>query len=258
MLDFNRVDFNKSISLTPKKKIYIESNSDSIKLGKIAPYVTDKINLSDINVSDYISTDNLLQNRQGVKKYIGTPQVERITQYKKNDILISNIRPYLKKIWFSDKSGGCSNDVIVFRSSNSKKILPKYLFYIMSMDVFFDFIMSGKQGVKMPRGDKDQIPLFPTPFPDINIQQQVVDACSEIDQEAEKAKKISTNSKEEMENLFQEAFSKANKPFRISDTDVFELSIGKRVLKNEINQEGIGIPVYSANILSLLGISTKS
>jgi len=257
MLDFNRVDFNKFISLTPKKKIYIESKWDSIKLGKIAPYVTDKINLSDIKVSDYITTDNLLQNRQGVKEYIGTPQVERITQYKKNDILISNIRPYLKKIWLSDKNGGCSNDVIVFRSSNSKKILPKYLFYIMSMDVFFDFIMSGKQGVKMPRGDKDQIPLFPTPFPDINNQQQIVDACSSIDQEAEKAKKTLTNSKEEIEALFQEAFSKANKTFRISDNDVFELSIGKRVLKNEINQEGIGIPVFSANVFEPFGHINK-
>ena len=63
----------------------------------------------------YVSTDNLLQNCEGVVPYDGTPEVDSIVEYKKGDILISNIRPYLKKIWMADKDGGCSADVLVLR-----------------------------------------------------------------------------------------------------------------------------------------------
>ena len=254
MLDFSSVNFNKGISLSPmQNQDVIESSWPLEKLGKVAPYFTKKINLSEINLKDYITTDNLLQNRKGIIEFSGTPNVDRITKYQKSDILVSNIRPYLKKIWFADKEGGCSNDVIVFRSSNPDKYLPKYIFYVLSMDMFFDFVMSGKQGLKMPRGNKDKIPQFLIPIPLKKVQQKIIEECSAIDIGAEKSQLIVSKLNNELETLFQEAFIQSTLTYKISDSDLFDLSIGKRVLKNEINSEGIGIPVFSANVFEPFG-----
>ncbi|CAA6811740.1 MAG: Type I restriction-modification system, specificity subunit S (EC [uncultured Sulfurovum sp.] len=202
MLDFNRVDFNKAISLTEKKvQKAMDSKWELIKLGTIAPYITDKIDFSDIKVKNYISTDNLLQNRKGMIEFSGNLNVTRITQYKENDILISNIRPYLKKIWFADRNAGCSNDVMVFRSSNPKKYLPKYIFYILSTDMFFNYVMSEKQGIKMPRGNKSKIPQFLIPTPNTNTQSQIIQECQKVDDEVVEAKEIVEQIKKEIDDV---------------------------------------------------------
>ena len=157
MLDFKRVDFDKAIKTTPilvYPKIECKEGTSTEKLSVVAPYVTDTMKMSSISVADYISTDNMLQNRAGVVTYEGVPNIDSITEFKKGDILVSNIRPYLKKIWMADRDGGCSKDVLVFRNSKPKEILNDYLKVILSTDTFFDYMMVGKKGVKMPRGDK--------------------------------------------------------------------------------------------------------
>jgi type I restriction enzyme M protein len=172
------------------EKVKIDTEWDLEKLGTIAPYITDKINISDIEVANYITTDNLLKDYRGMVDFVGNPNIERVTQYKKNDILVSNIRPYLKKIWLADRDGGCSNDVMVFRSSNPNKILSKYIFHILSTDIFFDFIMSGKKGIKMPRGDKEQISQFQIPLPPLDVQKSIVEEIEKHEVEIKKLNSI--------------------------------------------------------------------
>ena len=180
MLDFKRVDFDKAIKTTPIlvfPKIECKEGTSTEKLSVVAPYVTTTIKMSSISVDDYISTDNMLQNRAGVVTYEGVPNIDSITEFKKGDILVSNIRPYLKKIWMADRDGGCSKDVLVFRNSKPKEILNDYLKVILSTDTFFDYMMVGKKGVKMPRGDKKIIPNFEIPIPFIDIQKKIVNEC---------------------------------------------------------------------------------
>ena len=93
------------------------------RLKEIAYYVTDKINVSSLKTKEYITTDNMLPNRGGVVDIQTLPQANRVTKYNPGDILVSNIRPYFKKIWYATQKGGCSNDVIVFRISKSH-IIP--------------------------------------------------------------------------------------------------------------------------------------
>ncbi|CAA6814356.1 MAG: Type I restriction-modification system, DNA-methyltransferase subunit M (EC / Type I restriction-modification system, specificity subunit S (EC [uncultured Sulfurovum sp.] len=188
MLDFSGKEFSKAIRLSPKKKVQIDSKWELKKLAKVASYVTTKVNVSDIKVENYITTDNILQNRQGISTYRGTLNIERVTSYEKNDILISNIRPYLKKIWIATHKGGCSNDVLVVRSLNPAVIIPKYLFYLLSSDVFFDYVMSSKKGIKMPRGDKEQILKYSIPLVKIEIQEKIIQKCELVDNEVRKAK----------------------------------------------------------------------
>lgn len=143
-------------------------------LNSIATLVTKSIKYSEIKSETYVTTDNMLQNKLGVMPFEGDTHISSITEYKKNDILISNIRPYLKKIWFADKDGGCSKDVIVIRSADTNKYLPKYIFYMLRRDAFFDYVMEGKKGIKMPRGNKDDILKYRIPLPSLDEQKRIL------------------------------------------------------------------------------------
>jgi type I restriction enzyme M protein len=152
-------------------------------LNKIAPYVGDTIKTEEISLDTYITTDNMLQNKLGITPFVGTPNISSITKYKTNDILISNIRPYLKKIWFADKDGGCSKDVLVFRSSDSSLYSPKFIYYMIRRDAFFDYVMEGKKGVKMPRGDKNKIMKYIVNIPTPKEQHRIVSEIEALEKE---------------------------------------------------------------------------
>ena len=135
----------------------------------------------------------MLQNRAGVVGYEGTPNIDSITEFKKDDILVSNIRPYLKKIWMADRNGGCSKDVLVFRNSKPTEILNDYLKIIMSTDTFFDYMMVGKKGVKMPRGDKTSIMQYEVPNYKISTQTKIASILRSLDEKIELNNKINNN-----------------------------------------------------------------
>lgn len=132
------------------------------KLSSIADYVTDKISSNDIALREYVTTDCILQNKKG--REIATnlpPQSCCLTRYQRGDVLIANIRPYLKKVWFADIDGGASSDVLVFRAKEGHP--PSFLYAVLLQDSFFDYIMQGAKGSKMPRGDKEQILRYEMP-----------------------------------------------------------------------------------------------
>ena len=132
------------------------------KLSSIADYVTDKISSNDIALREYVTTDCILQNKKG--REIATnlpPQSCCLTRYQRSDVLIANIRPYLKKVWFADIDGGASSDVLVFRAKAGHS--PSFLYAVLLQDSFFDYVMQGAKGSKMPRGDKEQILRYEMP-----------------------------------------------------------------------------------------------
>ena len=133
------------------------------KLSSIADYVTDKISSNDIALREYVTTDCILQNKKG--REIATnlpPQSCCLTRYQHGDVLIANIRPYLKKVWFADIDGGASSDVLVFRVKEGHS--PSFLYAVLLQDSFFDYVMQGAKGSKMPRGDKEQILRYEMPI----------------------------------------------------------------------------------------------
>ena len=176
-------------------------NADST-LNTIAPFATKSIKYGDIESETYITTDNMLQNKLGVLPFEGVVNISSITEYKPEDILISNIRPYLKKIWFADKDGGCSKDVLVLRSADTSKYLPKYIFYMLRRDVFFDYVMEGKKGIKMPRGNKEDIMKYKIPMPNIDEQKRIVAQIEALELEITKARTLIESAASEKQAIF--------------------------------------------------------
>ena len=132
------------------------------QLCEIAYFVTDKIPLENVLLTDYVTTDSLLPNKEGrcVAQNL-PPQKCALTHYKCGDVLVANIRPYLKKIWFADREGGASADVLVFRAKSGHS--QEFLYALLLQDTFYDYVMKGKKGSKMPRGDRDQIMRYSIP-----------------------------------------------------------------------------------------------
>ena len=154
-----------------------------MKLNDIAEFVTDKISSSSISLDRYVTTDSLLQNRRGRETAQNLPPMPcALTHYRQGDVLVANIRPYLKKVWYADSEGGCSSDVLVFRAMNGH--CSSFLYTVLMQDAFFDYAMSGAKGSKMPRGDKDQIMRYElptlTPMEEENIGNMMVDIMSKI------------------------------------------------------------------------------
>ena len=133
------------------------------KLGEICEYAKEKADIANIDRNTYITTENMCSNKQGVVPPSSVPENIKVTIYSPDDILLSNIRPYFKKLWLSDRNGGCSNDVLCIRS---KSEVFKYLvYYTIRQDEFFDYVMLGSKGSKMPRGDKHHIMNWPIQKP---------------------------------------------------------------------------------------------
>lgn len=139
-------------------------------------------------MESYITTDNMLQNCEGIRPYDGTNSITSAIAYQKGDILLSNIRPYLKKIWQADRDGSCSPDVLVLRP-DTKKVDERFLYYSLRRDAFFDYI-AGTRGLKMPRGNKDGIIQYRIILPNMEEQRKVANEISHYDELIEDAKDI--------------------------------------------------------------------
>ena len=120
---------------------------------------------------NYVSTENIMQNFQGIERFISAEHISG-DGFNKNDILMGNIRPYLKKVCFADFDGVCNADVLVF---NSKTINPKFLYCVLANDNFINYVMSSVKGSKMPRGDKNFIMQYPLSLPSETEQLKISD-----------------------------------------------------------------------------------
>lgn len=202
-----------------------------------ATYINNKVDTNEISLSQYISTDNILQNKQGIECATSLPiQGGKVTPFKKGDILLANIRPYLKKIWYAQFDGGCSADVLAIRAN--AKTDSHFLFYALFRDDFFIHAMKGAKGTKMPRGDKTQIMEFKIPVFDLKTQQSIAAVLSALDKKIALNKQINARLEEMAKTLYdywfvQFDFPDANgKPYKSSGGDmVFDETLKREIPK---------------------------
>lgn len=141
----------------------VSAATEQGKLSDICSYSRDRVAVSELNASTYFSTENMLPGKAGATEAASLPTIPQTTACHKGDTLISNIRPYFKKIVYCEDRCGCSTDVLCFTP-----VQPKYAAYLFSAlyaDKFFAFMVAGSKGTKMPRGDKQQIMAYPVALP---------------------------------------------------------------------------------------------
>lgn len=148
-------------------------------LSDVCEYRKDRISAEKVNKNNYISTENMLPNCGGIDIITSVIEAKTFPAYKKGDILLSNIRPYFKKIWFADKAGGCSNDVLVLKSKDF--FHKKFLYYVLSDNNFFNYSTVTSKGTKMPRGSKHAIMKYWVPDVDYSVQERIADILSTYD-----------------------------------------------------------------------------
>ena len=159
----------------------------SVHLEDVAEFQKKRISSDLLNNNNYISTENILQNFEGIQYSSSIPTNTNVIEYQKGDILLSNIRPYLKKVWFSDRKGGCSADVFVLRGD---KCDQHFLYYVIASDRFINYVMSGVKGVKMPRGDKNQMKKYAFSIPTNTEQRKIAKFLSMLDERIKLQNKI--------------------------------------------------------------------
>lgn len=195
-------------------------NWEEIELKEISEYRTEKISTTLIE-TNYISTENMLPEKGGITDSSYPPTSKTVASFKTNDVLVSNIRPYFKKIWFADFDGGCSNDVIVFKS-NEDYLIPKFLYYQLSKDEFFDFMMSGANGTKMPRGNRKAIPKFKLLLPPLKTQKRIADILSAYDDLIENNLKRIKLLEQAAQNIYKEWFVNMRFPGHLNTLNMDE------------------------------------
>ncbi|MCR5457622.1 MAG: restriction endonuclease subunit S [Clostridiales bacterium] len=190
-------------------------------LSDICEYRKGKIDVSTLTQENYISTENMLPNKCGITLAATLPTVPQTQEYIIGDVLVSNIRPYFKKIWKATMKGGCSNDVLVFKAK--KGIDQDFLYYLLADDAFFDYSMATSKGTKMPRGDKSSIMQYQVPVFDMTTQKRIAGILRAIDDKIALSNKINDNLSKQIRTLCN-AWLIEYAPFGYECPDYWELT----------------------------------
>lgn len=174
------------------------------KLSDICEYRKGKVNTSNLTLKTYISTENMLPDKAGVVDANSLPSTTLVQEYKENDTLVSNIRPYFKKVWQAKHDGGCSNDVLVFQGKSN--VDKDFLYYILTNDDFFAYSMATSKGTKMPRGDKKSIMQYEIQLFDIKIQKRIASILKLLDKKIELNNAINNNLEQQAQAIFKSWF----------------------------------------------------
>lgn len=177
-------------------------------LEDVMNFSTTRVNSSELNEDNYVSTENMLQDYQGIVDAKSVPEDVNVISFSCGDILISNIRPYLKKVWKATYNGGCSSDVFVLKANDN--IESDYLHYVIANDKFINFVMSGAKGVKMPRGDKNQMKTYSLSLPQIQEQKKIGKMLSLLDERIATQSKIIEDLKKLKVAIIEKMFCSPN------------------------------------------------
>lgn len=179
-----------------------EWESKKLDDNDVSSFVKKRLPLSGIARENYVSTENILPDFGGITTVAKMPPSGSFTAYRRGDILIANIRPYLKKIWVANRNGGASNDIIVVRSKRNNSFLS----FILKNEVFINYVMQGAKGVKMPRGDIKLIKRYPISVPELKEQKKIAACLAALDDliaaQTQKIAKLKTYKRGLMQQLF--------------------------------------------------------
>ena len=230
------------------------------QLGEIAGYSDTRAQASHLDKTTFVGVDNLLPNKGGRVDASHAPNTSSLTAYEAGDLLLGNIRPYLKKIWLSDRTGGCSGDVLAIRLSKAFHPLvdARFLYYTLSSDKFFSYATQHSKGAKMPRGDKAAILNFRVPVPPLEVQREIVralDKFTQLEAELEAELEARRRQYEHYRNQLL-AFSGIAGVRWVPMGKIGTLTRGRRFTKKDMTSSGVPC-IHYGEIYTHYGVSTR-
>jgi type I restriction enzyme S subunit len=210
-------------------------------LEDVSEFSKERMNTQNLSSDNYVATENMLHDYQGIIEASSVPTNTNVIKFNKGDVLLSNIRPYLKKVWFADKNGGCSADVFVFKALSA--CIPDFLHYIIANDRFINFAMSGAKGVKMPRGDKEQMKTYEIGLPSIEEQKKIAKLLSLLDERITTQNKIIDKLQSLIKGIAQNVVRSSKPNVQLSEC----LECNSSTLQESDVYENGTYPVYGAN-----------
>lgn len=253
---------------------YLEKLLDGVAvewktLGDVAEYSPTRVDAAELDATSFVGVDNLVADKGGRVDASYLPNTERLTAYEPGDILLGNIRPYLKKVWKATNSGGCSGDVLAVRTLDKCKLFldSKFLYYLLSSNEFFSYSMQHAKGAKMPRGDKSAILNYRIPIPgpehpkkSLEIQAEIVrilDVFTELTAEltAELTTELTAHKKQY--NHYRDQllrFEEAEVEWKAL-SEIGEFIRGRRFTKADYVEDGISV-IHYGEIYTRYGVFT--
>lgn len=139
------------------------------------------------------------------------------------------------------------------------KVLPLYVYQTLWSNIYYKWVLITRGGSSQPNINAQQFGAFKIPLPplDKGIQQKIVSECEVIDRVFEQMNKSILSIEAHIQQIINEAQSHAHNAVRLSRTDLFQISIGRRVLKSELVKDGT-YDVFSANVFTPFGKTNHS
>ncbi len=232
------------------------------ELREVSEYSSTRIDAAKLDGTSFVGVDNLMPDKGGRTDANYSPNTSRLTAYSAGDLLIGNIRPYLKKIWLADRDGGCSGDVLAVhvREQCQDKLSPRFLYYLLSSDRFFAYDMQHAKGAKMPRGDKDAVMKFCVPVPPFPVQEEIVrilDSFTSLEAELEAELEARKKQYEYYRDyLFSGYLSSRSDVKNMSLGNLGEFVRGQGLQKKDFESSGFGC-IHYGQIYTTYGVAVK-
>ena len=209
-------------------------------LADICEYVKGKVDVTVLNKDTYISTENMIPNKGGITSASSLPTITQTQAFFAGDILVSNIRPYFKKIWFAECDGGCSNDVLVFRAKDG--VNKRFLYYVLADDAFFNYSMMTSKGTKMPRGDKVSIMKYEVPVFSYEEQRKIAGILEVLDRKIKLNTELNKNLEQQAQAIYQQMFiDNASSDWTEGTlSDIADITMGQSPSGSSYNEDGNG------------------
>jgi type I restriction-modification system DNA methylase subunit/restriction endonuclease S subunit len=247
MIDFSRVSFDKSLRTSAMKNIEIESKYPLVKVSSIAMSITaggDKpTSYSKTKTKNYqipIYANGVQEN--GLFGYTDIPKVTEkcITISARGTIGYSVVRnePFVPIVRL----------IVVI--PNEKKIIAEFFQLVLNS---LDY---GNTGGVIPQLTVPYLSAVSIPLPPLDIQHKIVTECEKVNEEYFTSKMSIEENKIKIDKLCLSAYNQSNRVLKLSDRDIFEISIGRRIVETELTADGV-IPVYSANVIEPFGKINK-
>lgn len=235
-----------------------------VELKSVAAYSSTRIDAIELDETTFVGVDNLLPNTAGKTIATYTANTSRLTAYRIGDILLGNIRPYLKKIWLANNRGGCSGDVLAIRIADEhcSTLMPEFLYLLLASDDFFAYNMQHAKGAKMPRGSKEAILKYRIPIPPSEVQREIVrvlDTFTKLQAELEAGLEAELEARRQQYSYYRDTlFAFDEQDVRWTNMhEVGEFFRGRRFTKNDLDTEGVAC-IHYGDIYTQYGTAATS